>query len=488
MAAASSASGSLGSLAKGLGAAGLAVAGIGELWDGVHKVMSTVQQYRNLGAITGGSGGEGLKYDLQARAHQFFHPWMSADESRQMEQTLLSEGHHGDPDTFGTMREYYTNNLENRGMSIQDSNFRDRNIISTSSNPAENRDNAARDTFELDTLRSLAAQPGIRMSQADLIKTQGDVAASGIHAGMDQKTAERQATISAATFADDPALKGTMARIDMNMNQNGLAGATLKRFGGRSSSSMPDSWISDMQENGTYEAAKEKAFRYYADMAIKAAPKSKHDQESYFLLYMRTYLPGLDEVKSNDKGWARRMLNKYGGKGGKDDDSPSARAKKRVETADQHKRDGAQAGDVLAGAAIGASAGAVVGGPVGALVGGGIGAIGGWAASKIGHHGDNDPGVDPKTIDTLPPPRSLVPRDMWGPAPPGLVAPHSSHSGQNGKTATLHLKADPKLLKALGLPPEVPLTVNEQEANAGYGQATKNAPPPGNGITTRGAR
>jgi hypothetical protein len=40
----------------------------------------------------------------------------------------------------------------------------------------------------------------------------------------------------------------------------------------------------------------------------------------------------------------------------------------------------------------------------------------------------------------------------------------------------------------LKIPQYVPLTANEQQANAGYGTAQKNDPPPGDTVTTRGAR
>jgi len=59
----------------------------------------------------------------------------------------------------------------------------------------------------------------------------------------------------------------------------------------------------------------------------------------------------------------------------------------------------------------------------------------------------------------------------------------------SGLSGELKVTVHPANMRAvLNVPNYVPITSNEQAANSGFGNATRNNPPPGDGITSRGMR
>lgn len=106
--------GALGSLLKGGGIAGAALAGYGALQMGGEEY----QKYKNMGLIRGGGAAEGFGQDMSARI-MAMNPFLSNDQSRQIIQAGLSEGYQGQ--AFETVTEFMKKNFLDMNISIGDS-------------------------------------------------------------------------------------------------------------------------------------------------------------------------------------------------------------------------------------------------------------------------------------------------------------------------------------------------------------------------------
>lgn len=109
--------GKLGTVAKGIGAAG-AVGGAAWMFNKGQDAGEMLQRYQQLGSVQGGDMGTGMQYEAQARLLAL-NPFITTQQARQAMQMALSSGFRGGD--YDTIQDYMLSNFKDLGVQFSTS-------------------------------------------------------------------------------------------------------------------------------------------------------------------------------------------------------------------------------------------------------------------------------------------------------------------------------------------------------------------------------
>lgn len=233
----------MGGLTKGLGrAAGVITAATGGM-ELLQKGGGTVQSWRNLGAQVGGGAGEGFEASMSARI-MGMDPTVSTEEARARMQAVMSGGYNktGSKDDSKDVLAFLSNNLSRFGMDTAQS----MQILELSGH--KTKISLAGLTAGLEDLHR-AAKGGF-LSQADLVATATQNAQQLIAQGVDPGRAWNEGQTMAKMYSDNGVLAGKMnletgpSMTAYERMYGGPGGTALNLPAGLSPLAIPD-WIHD---------------------------------------------------------------------------------------------------------------------------------------------------------------------------------------------------------------------------------------------------
>lgn len=490
--------------------AGWAGAGLGLAAGGFaafQKTGSEIQQYRALGQIRGGGFGEGFGYEMQARM-MALNPFITNEQSRQIIQSALTSGYTGQE--FDTVTAFMADNLKHMNMSIVDSS---KLLQAGQRNSTESAIALTKTLREsLDAIQGMSAF-GYASSP------QRQAAFSSVYGGLtDAGYSPEQAAMSgraagqiffdrpdmADVGADVENLQGNMSFQMMMLSMGGAGGKPLGVDLGGDPGSLPD--ILAGRGPGANDDAMWNTLKRFAEMS--------RGNVFVFQRFMMKF--GLKLNRNNAKDLMHRALS-YGTGGPGDPKAP------RTVKTEKHPL-GLVGGFKWLGGAIG---------DFGDMLGGGVDALSdSLGLGDVLPHFGSDPGddlkkklssmygggievgdgnhwtpFDPSNKQQLEDLKNgklktrrsgdsgggqgmgQLPSSSQGDPSTGTGAGRSGAVHSSGLSGTLQIQVKPESMRqVLNIPSHVPITANEQQANSGFGTATKNNPPPGDTITTRGSR
>jgi hypothetical protein len=495
--------------AAGMGGAALGV-GLG-VFGAIQKGGQEVQRYRNLGSIRGGGFGEGFGYEMQARM-MAMNPFITTEQSRQIMQSALTQGYTGKE--FDTVTQFMANNLKEMNMSVAESS----KLLQKS---AQNSN---------ESIQSMAENLEHNMtSMKDLSKTgyntlpyrqeaYEQVYGAALQSGANPQAAGREGLIAGQEFSDMPGMKGVGPALDQAAINNPNFGYMMMQFGGANGGPMrvpganmgdPGSIAEALQNSGQFNEAKWRTLKRIAGMSPNVG---------VFQRLVGTMLGvHLDRAQAKNLYQAAKAV----GTGTDFDPLKSAKdvqqqddkeAKKRRQVWGEEHMRADMGGPLGLGNAFGGNAqitpdqaeryakehgysGRSEGSEIEDQV---MQAYGGMPI-EVGSADKGWKAFDPSNQDMI---RDLKSGKMRirerGDQGPGdaisdLPGSGKGKGGMGGAGNQVHgqlqITVHPANMRSvLNVPSFIPLTANEQAANSGYGNATKNNPPPGDGITSRGAR
>ncbi|OBY33517.1 hypothetical protein ACT18_00855 [Mycolicibacter kumamotonensis] len=190
--------GMLGKLGKGAGVLGAGMLG----YEAFQRGGEVAQGYRNLGSIRGGGFGEGLEADAATRM-MAMNPFISTEQSRQIIQGALSQGYSGKQ--FDDVTEFVKHNLTQMNIAIGDS-FK---MVQKEVN--EGGQSMAGLAANLGIIQELSKTGA--MSQPEMLEKVMGTASALEGAGVSAPLAERAGMIGANSWNNNMAIKGKLGDI-----------------------------------------------------------------------------------------------------------------------------------------------------------------------------------------------------------------------------------------------------------------------------------
>lgn len=491
-----------GGLLKGAGPIGAVIGAVSAGLELEQKIGHQVQQYRNLGGIRGGGAGQGVGYEMQARM-MALNPFISNEQSRQIIQGALTDGFTGKE--FDTVTGFMAHNLQQMNMSVVDSNEMVMSALKNSG--SSTTDIVSSLNSALNSLKE-GAQSGYNTLPGREQSFKGSYEAL-VRSGYDPSVAAALANQGANEFKDMPGMGQSGGNIlkasatnpmyqMLMMTQGGPGGGRLP---GISPNALKDPARAGMEISklGDDKAGAAR-WQVLHNIAKAAGADGKGGGNlTFFMAYCEKI--GIqfdgpeDALKNMDKAF-------HAGDGSKEDPLVQDAEASKQTGDDQRKKQ--ERGEFSQG-----GKGGVYGSDPGRT---GYG-------DRVIHSGSSAGAIRDKVQDAYGSTAQVGGPDGWKPFDPadekqmkdlasgklhvrgrGETGPGQTidqmaasgdrdSGGKNGVKGHLTIEVKPdQLKKLLKVPDYVPLTQNEQSANAGYGQSTKNNPPPGDTITVRGAR
>lgn len=515
--------GALAGLAGRVGMAGLGLtaglAGYGMLQQGGEMYQS----YKNQGMVRGGGFAEGVSNEMSARI-MAMDPFLSTDQSRQVIQAALTEGYTGKAHDMVTS--FIASNLKEMNLSVAES------VELLRKNVEEGGQSIEGLAMELSVIKGLS-QDGAR-SMSDRMAGFAGVSSALIDAGVPGPTAGRAAMIAGEVWSDDQNLKGAFEHIVAGLSSSPQGQAMALALSGttRPAGVMPGTEFARMDDGGNQ-----------ATMAMlkRFAQDSMRQARGDFLNAARIFQQRLAGAGQQiNMTTAQNMLEKLLSG---EDFVGSATADVEQEISEQTTVQNRHPGSALLGGIVSTIATTASGikdtvATAGTAIADAWNGEGGriWGRfrelderqkdraaavrsafaphnvpmmdkviDQYGHSGfevlDGDGNVvnynpwNRKTMEGLSSgDYTLRARGSQGAGTPLSQVAQSGGLG-GGSTArtevsgTLRIEMDPSAQRSgLRAPSSVQLTPHEERANAGYGGATPNNAPPGEGPLTRGRR
>jgi len=207
------AAGAVGTIAKGAGVAGIALAG----FQASQSIGEQYQQYKNAGMIRGGGASEGFGYEMQARA-MAMSPFLNTEQSRQIINSALTEGYTGKE--FDTVTGFMAENLKNMNMSVAQS------VKLLNTNVIEGGQSISSLNTQLETMKGLAGNGYATLqSRQDTFQK---VSEQGVKGGLSGTQAGLMGTIEGEMFSGDKMLAGQGADLFNTFDTNFMAQQSLR--------------------------------------------------------------------------------------------------------------------------------------------------------------------------------------------------------------------------------------------------------------------
>ena len=513
--------GQLGKLGKGLGIAGAGITAGVAAYGAYKKIGGEIQRYRALGQIRGGGFGEGFGYEMQARM-MALNPFLTTQQSREIIQSALTQGYTGKE--FDTVTAFMASNLKDMNMSVAESqkilqegvHNSNESVIGLTQNLSQS----------MATMKALSQTGYNTLPERE--RAFESVSGGAIQAGASPQGAYQLGVEAGQEFSGQPGMADMGANLKNAIMGKPTAGLLLQAHGGPGGTPIkvpgatagdPGSITEALISNGQFSSAEWNTIAWIAKMS--------HGNVMMFQLNMRSLL-GVNLNRAE----AKKMMDSAGkvGSGAKDDPLVEDQTARDQDAKARRQGQIAQGRKALTDR---------MGGPFGL---GGIGGLGGANLSipddvaqryaekhgmtgqsesldieqnlvtAFGGHGfEVGAGSDWKTFD---PTNADMLRDLKSgkirvrqkgdtgagsklsdiPGATDRSGGPGSGDGRGGTkpsglSGELKVTEHPANMRhVLNVPNYVPITSNEQAANAGYGNATKNNAPPGDGITSRGMR
>jgi hypothetical protein len=506
------------------GAVGIGLAGYG-LVQGAGGIY---QDYKNMGAVRGGGAAEGVGYEMSIRA-MAMNPFISGDQSRQIVQQGLRDGYTGKE--FDTVTNMVATNLKDFNMQISDS------FALVRKNVIEGGQSMLGMASAMGALKDMS-KDGYR-SLPELQQSYAATSGALVTAGMSGTQASEAALLSGQMFKDNAVLAGTGDQIAQAFGTNPQDLAIMKYQGGLNvpaglmPQAMPYMMKGDALVGGGTETIKKFALQYW-----NGRGKPKRGTVPYYnavaMWGMRLQQMGLPFANEPQK--VEEMFNEF--TSGK---NPVGEANKEVKEAqaDQVELKTRNPLQSMGGGLV--DFGATALGEASDIIGQVGGSVADFFTGNSGNIDDRWRGLGSRTLDRMADNGSVSPYRIsaleniqrtygsrgfeiidanqqvqkmnynskeqmeklssgelrWRPkGSDGAGYTLSQTPGVGGEdlkkfaggktevtgavTITLTPEAQ-KLLQVQGGGNKVQLTTHEQQANAGYGQATLNNAPPGEG-------
>jgi len=514
--------GQLGKIGKGLGIAGAGITAGVAAYGAYKKIGGEIQRYRALGQIRGGGFGEGFGYEMQARI-MALNPFITTEQSRQIIQSALTQGYTGKE--FDTVTAFMASNLKDMNMSVAEQQKLLQAGVHNSNESISGLTQNLTQAFA--TMKALSQTGYNTLPQREAAFEA--VVPGAMAAGMAPKEAIQLGKYVGQEFSGRPGMADLATKIQSAIENKPTAGLFMQQHGGPGGTpiNVPGAVAGDpgsIVENMTadqFESAKWNSIKAIADMS---------PTEGSFIMNMKT-LMGVDLTRSE-----ARFLMQQGKLVGTGAQNDPLMAAQQVRDKDEQAR---KAGKIAQGRKALQDK---LGGPFGLGRFGGLGGLGGGNTSisdkdalayaekqgftgqsesldieqnlveAFGGHGfEVGSGKDWKPFD---PTNAGMLKDLKSgkirvreQGDTGQGSKLSDISGAldrsdgtgtgsgrggakgSGLSGELKITVHPaNMRQVLNVPNYVPITSNEQAANSGFGNATRNNPPPGDGITSRGMR
>ena len=206
---------------KGVGAAGAVGGGVLAALAAIQEGGTAYQGAKNMGLTRGGGAAEGIGYEMSIKA-MAMNPFISSEQSRQIIQQGLRDGYTGQE--FDTVTGFVAQNLKDLNMDISQS------FALVKKNAMEGGQSIEGLGIALDALKE-SSKTGYR-STPDLLQAYQQTSSALVTGGMSGPAASREASISANTFADNPAAAGSMDQAVQAMANSPTGQALMMAEGG----------------------------------------------------------------------------------------------------------------------------------------------------------------------------------------------------------------------------------------------------------------
>ena len=206
---------------KGVGAAGAVGGGVLAALAAIQEGGTAYQGAKNMGLTRGGGAAEGMGYEMSIKA-MAMNPFISSEQSRQIIQQGLRDGYTGQE--FDTVTGFVAQNLKDLNMDISQS------FALVKKNAMEGGQSIEGLGIALDALKE-SSKTGYR-SLPDLLQSYQQTSSALVTGGMSGPAASREASISANTFADNPAAAGSMDQAVQAMANSSTGQALMMYQGG----------------------------------------------------------------------------------------------------------------------------------------------------------------------------------------------------------------------------------------------------------------
>lgn len=246
--------------------AGIAAAGVGLGLKGLNKIQDAgeqIQQYRNLGAESGGGAVEGAGFEIQARMMSM-NPFITLDQSRSIMQSALKNGYTGKE--FDTVTGFMADNLKQMNMSSSESMQLFQSIVEKGHGSVEDL------AKSMDQLKDYTRVDGNRMGQTQRNQQfealTSQLADQGISGDVNTKMSN---SINEA-FSDNQILKGAVPQATMGGLQDPGFLMMMAQANGIQGVGDPEEVLARMEEQGIDGGqATENTYKRIAQMAMDSS-------------------------------------------------------------------------------------------------------------------------------------------------------------------------------------------------------------------------
>lgn len=495
------------SISSGLGVGGASLTAGLAVFGAIQKIGQEVQGYRNLGAISGGGFKEGFGYEMQARM-MAMNPLLTTQQARQIVQTAATQGWSGKE--YENVIDFMTHNLTEMNVSIAESAKLLHESAHNSNMSIGSMTENLRHNFS--TMKELSKTGYNKYPERQQAYEQ--VYGNALQAGIDPVQAGKLGNIAGQVFSDRPGWSDMGARLSEGAISSPTFGYMMMQFGGPGGTRMgdvpgadysdPGSIPEALGDSGQLNDAQWNTLSRIAQMAPNAGIFQRMvakwmgvqlTRSEAKTLWQRAKAvgTGTDEdplkaardVEDQDRKQDRKRMIEQGRMDLQMQLGPHAQITDEAALANarKHGYTGTSQSTRIENQVLEAFNGQEI------EIGSGN-TWGPWDPSKLedlksgklrvrarGSRGEGTkvseiPGYDPTGTG----PGSGMGREVGG-------------GGKNKVSGQLQITVHPANMRsALNVPSHIPLTANEIAANSGYGNATKNDPPPGDGIVSRGFR
>lgn len=501
--------GGMGGFGKALGYGGAGVAAGAGAFAAYKGIGGEIQQYRALGQIRGGGAGEGFGYEMQARM-MAMNPFIKTEQARQIIQSALTEGYTGKE--FDTVTDYMAHNLKDMNLSVADSSSLLHTAIKGSNKSVKELTDNLSSSMQLIQTLSKAGGYNASPERQQEFKTAFDAATA---AGMDPTEAMKSSVAAGSWFEDMPGMQGEGGSLSAAFDNNLMFQIQSSQVSGVKPGDVkgyrPDDPGSFAE--GLNDPQKQQAI--WGTLSYWARNFTQHGNMGIWQRILQQN--GINVSRST----ARKYYNKamaYGtGSHVNGAGDPAVEAgPKKITTKEDFSFNRLEQTFGGGAGGLGNAADSILGSlsPIPGMSGDnfhffGSGASAGDSdmAKKIGDMFGSSAEVgggnkwsefnpsDPKQLGDLKSGKLHIRKkgeEGEGSTLDELVKGGGDGSGGDNSgdvQGQLHIHVHPASMRqVLGVPTFIPLTANEQKANAGFGNSTKNDPDPGDSVTSRGAR
>lgn len=199
------------------GPVGLGLAGLGFL----EKGGSIYQNYKNLGSINGGGAAEGMETEVGIRSLAL-NPFISTEQSRQVIMAGLSEGYKGKQ--FDTVTQFMAQNLKDMNIQVSDT------VSMLRKNVAEGGQSVMGLAASLGTLKEMSKTGYLSQPDLDRMFTQGT--SQLISGGAGGPEASEAMLDALGGFKDNKALAGQWGNMVGSAGSTAASSALLETYSG----------------------------------------------------------------------------------------------------------------------------------------------------------------------------------------------------------------------------------------------------------------